>query len=180
MPVYKQQKSGDGQLVVGVVRDGVVFIPNDPLNADWREYLVWASQNNTTQPADSPGLTYSLTRPINARVKTTDAVATELYRSTLTPMTGYTALLRAIGVDSGNGACRVVLASVLVKRLNAGAVMVGTPIVLANHADTGATGWVLAASVSGNDFVVTVTGATGRTIDWSLGGDVQSFTPAGV
>jgi hypothetical protein len=158
----------------------ITSIPPDPSNADYLAYQQWLADGNTPDPADPAPLVYQDDIELRARIRTTNATATELYRSTLRAMTGYAGELRVIGVDAGNGACRVVRASVLVKRLAAGAIMSTPVVVMANHAETGATTWVIAASVSGNDFVVTVTGANGRNIDWSLRGEVEAFTPAGV
>src|SRR4051812_29619578 len=112
---YKPILGPDGRTITAILHPDGYAIPIDPGNADYQTYLTWLAAGHTADQADPRPLTYSLNRPINARVRTTDANATELYRSTLSSMTGYTALLRAIGVDSGNGACRVVLASVLVK-----------------------------------------------------------------
>lgn len=129
--------------------------------------------------ATAAAIVYSGTVPVSARVRTTDATVTEVYRRTLTSLTGYAAVLTLLGVDAGNGAVRMILASIVAKRLGNGASLVGAPVVLANHADTGTAAWVITASVSGNDFVITCTGAAGRTIDWLLSGDVRSFTPGG-
>jgi hypothetical protein len=113
------------------------------------------------------------------RVRTTDATPTEVYRLTLLPLTGYTGQVAVIGVDTGNGAVRVIRASFAVKRLNGGALAVGAPVVIASHADAGATAWQIAASVSGNDALVTVSGAAGRVVDWSCTGVMTVFTPSG-
>lgn len=116
---------------------------------------------------------------VRGRVRTTDATPTEAYRLALQPLTGYTGTVTVIGVDTANGAVRVIRASFAVKRLNAAALAVGGPVVLASHADAAATAWQVAASVTANDAVVTVTGAAGRTVDWSLSGEMTSFTPSG-
>lgn len=116
---------------------------------------------------------------ISGRVRTTDATPTEAYRLALLPLTGYTGQVAVIGVDTGNGAVRVIRASFAAKRLNGGALAVGAPVVLASHADTGTTTWQIAASVVGDDAVVTVTGAAGRVVDWSVSGTMTTFTPAG-
>jgi hypothetical protein len=136
----------------------------------------------TIIPPSPPTLVYAEGIRIDGRVRTTDATPTEVYRLTLLPLTGYTGTVVLIGVDTtspGGGAIRVIRASFAVKRLNGGALAVGAPVVLASHADAGATSWQITPFVSGNDAGVTVTGAAGRTIDWSLTGEMTSFTPAG-
>jgi hypothetical protein len=129
--------------------------------------------------APPPITNYSHRPPMQGRLRTTNATPTEIYRATLQPMTGYRALATLLGVDAGNGDLRQIYASIVAKRLGAGALLVGSPVVLANHQDAGAAGWAITAAGSGNDFVITVTGATGRTIDWLLDGETISFAPAG-
>jgi hypothetical protein len=117
--------------------------------------------------------------PVARRVRTIDATPAEVYRATLALLTGYRAGFRLVGIDAGNGAMRVISASIVAKRLNAGAILVGAPVVIANHADTAASAWAITATVSGNDLIITATGAAGRTIDWLLDGEIISFTPNG-
>ena len=38
----------------GVILNNVVFIPEDPSNADWIEYQDWLAKGNTPIPADPP------------------------------------------------------------------------------------------------------------------------------
>lgn len=154
-------------------------IPADAANADYRDYLAWVAAGNTAQPADPAPLAYSEGLAIRERVRTTNATPAELYRATLAQRTGYRASLTLIAVDAGNGAVRTIEARVTAKRLTNGALLVGQPVVVADQQDTGTATWGIGASVSGADFLVTVTGAAGRNIDWLLSGDVVSFTPGG-
>ena len=127
-----------------------------------------------------PPLTdYAGTVQIGAQKRTTTATPAELYRATLAQRTGYRASLTLIGVDAGNGAVRTIEARITAKRLTNGALLVGAPVVVSDQQDTGTAAWGIAASVSGNDFLVTVTGAAGRNIDWLLDGRVISFAPGG-
>jgi hypothetical protein len=116
---------------------------------------------------------------ISQRIRTTNATPAELWRATLAQRTGYRATLTLIAVDAGNGAVRTIEARVTAKRLTNGALLVGSPTVVSDHQDSGTSTWGITAAVSSNDFVVTVTGAAGRNIDWLLSGDVVSFTPGG-
>lgn len=153
-------------------------IPTDGGNTDYQRYLEWLALGNTPDPAPAPALTYQGAAPLLARVTTTNATPTEIFRSTLATNTGYRAQLSALGVDMGNGNMWERSGRFLLRRLSGAAQVVGTPIVDAPITDP-ALGWSVSAGVSGNDFVITVTGAAGRTIDWSLTGTYTSFTPNG-
>jgi len=146
---------------------------NDP------EIVTWIADGNTPDPADPPPVQFTAEQPVAARVRTTDATPTELYRLPLAALTGYAFVTALIGVDAGNGAARVLRSSSAWKRLNASALQIGSTVVIANHTDAGASTWTLSAATSGNDVVVTVTGAAGRTVDWSLSGTVVRFSPSG-
>ena len=126
-----------------------------------------------------PTLVYDNAIRLSARLRTTNATPAELYRAPLAQRTGYRASLTLIAVDAGNGAVRTIEARITAKRLTHGALLVGAPVVVSDQQDSGTSTWGIGASVSGSDFVVTVTGAAGRNIDWLLSGDVVSFTPGG-
>lgn len=151
-----------------------------PGSEEYQRYLADVANGAEVLPADPPTVVYSGRLQIDARVRTTNASATEIYRGTLAQNTLYRGRLELLGVDAGNGTARYIEARVVVKRLGNGAVLVGTPDVVSTIADAVAASWAVAASVSGNDFVVTVAGAAGRTIDWQLAGDVVRFAPGGV
>jgi hypothetical protein len=157
----------------------VIGLDGTTLPIDHADYVHWVSDGNTPDPAIPPPLVYSGELPMDARIRTTDATPTEVYRRTLAQLTGYATVAALIGVDAGNGAVRVIRASIVAKRLGGAAILVGAPVVIASHADAAASTWAITATVSGNDFIITVTGAAGRTVDWALSGTVRSFTPAG-
>lgn len=117
---------------------------------------------------------------IEVGVRTTNATPTDLFRRTLAPQTAYAAQLRLVALDMANGAMRRIRADVTAKRLNGAAILVDTVKVIANHQEAASSTWDVAAAVSGNDFVIRVTGAAGRTIEWRLSGDVERFAPAGL
>ena len=154
-------------------------IPLDLGNRDYQEYLAWVADGNIPDPADPAPLVYRDGLAVDQRLRTTNATPAELWRATLTQRTGYRATLTLIAVDAGNGAVRTIEARVTAKRLTGNALLVGTPVVVSDQQDSGTSAWAITAAVSGNDFVVTVTGAAGRSIDWQLAGDVVSFTPGG-
>ena len=163
----------------GVVRDGREYVHDDPASPDWQAYQRWVAAGNAATPADPAPLVYDDGLTIRARLRTTNATPAELYRATLAQRTGYRANLTLIAVDAGNGAVRTIEARITAKRLTNGALLVGSPVVVSDHQDSGTTSWAITANASGTDFVVTVTGAAGRNIDWLLSGDVVSFTPGG-
>ena len=50
--MYKKTKNADGLLnAVKRMKDGA-FIPFDPANTDYQEYLKWLEEGNTALPAD--------------------------------------------------------------------------------------------------------------------------------
>jgi hypothetical protein len=131
-------------------------------------------------PPPPPPIVYQDEEVVKAQTTTTDAVAKEIVRFTLTLQTGYSFDGTIIGADRGNGAMRKIVASVLAKRLNGGAILVGPPIVVLTHPDAATTGWQTNASVSGNDLSITVQGAAGRTVDWMLRSKLIRFGPGGL
>ncbi len=175
---YKFLRDPSGT-VVAVRHPSGYPVPLDPGNADYQEYQRWVEAGNTAQPADPAPLVYRDGLSVDQRLRTTNATPAELWRATLAQRTGYRASLTLIAVDAGNGAVRTIEARITAKRLTNGALLVGQPVVVADQQDSGTSSWGITANVSGNDFVVTVTGASGRNIDWLLSGDVVSFTPGG-
>lgn len=113
-------------------------------------------------------------------VRTTNATQATLASWPLALQTLYAARFTVTAIDTGNADCRVWTAKATAKRVNGGALLVGTPTVETSHADTGAAAWAVAADVSGNTFRVRVTGASGRTISWSLLGEVVRARPDGL
>ena len=97
------------------------YIPPDPANADYREYLAWQAAGNTPDPADPAPVVYAGEQRVEAKVRTTDATAAELYRRTLAQTTGYAADLTVIGVDATNGATTTGGARMIVARATAAA-----------------------------------------------------------
>lgn len=151
-----------------------------PGSSEYDRYEAWVAAGNTADPADPAPLRFSSEEAISsAVVQTTSAAPAELYRLPMAQLTGYDLSLTLIGVDAGNGAIRKIVASITVKRLTGAPLQVGTTTTLVSHADTGTTGWAIVPSFSGNDGIISVTGAVGRTINWKLYGTMVRFTPAG-
>lgn len=116
---------------------------------------------------------------VSAVARTTDATPLAIYRLTLEQKHGYRADCTLTAIDSGNGALRSWEARFVFKRLTAGAVRVGVAMV-SDIMDSQASSWTVTATPSGNDMVVTIAGAAGRTIDWLLVGIVGRYAPAGL
>lgn len=132
-------------------------------------------------PADVPPSRKALGRIVSVEdVRTTNATISTLVAWPLDVQTLYTARFVILAVDTGNGDCRVWHATATAKRLGAGALLVGSPTVLSVHGDVGSAAWALSADTSGNDFRVRVTGAAGRTVSWSLVGEVLRARPDGL
>lgn len=123
---------------------------------------------------------YARTERFEAKSVTSDATAHELWRTTLPPQTAYLFTASVVGVDRGNGAALRFEAKYSVKRLNAGVVQIGTPAVDCDQRDTAAASWTVSPSMAGNDVILRVTGAAGRTIDWIFTADAALYAPAGL
>lgn len=53
MIMYKQYKNIDGTIASGILRvSDSAFIPFDPANTDYQEYLKWVAEGNQPLPAD--------------------------------------------------------------------------------------------------------------------------------
>lgn len=156
-------------------------IPLDPGNADYQR---WQAEGGdaVTDPADPPIVPKSAFVAVTVEdFRTTNATQATMASWPLALQTLYTARFTVMAIDVGNGDCRVWTAKATAKRLNGGALQVGGPgTIETSHADAGAASWALAADVSGNSFRVRVTGAAGRTISWSLVGEVLRARPDGL
>lgn len=179
MDEYQEQRHL-GQLIGYRRLANGAIVPIAPGNPDYDALAARIAGGYTPLPADPPPVVYAGESQVEARIRTTDATPTEILRRTLAATTGYRAKLELLAVDAGNGALRMIEASIVAKRLGGGALLVGSAVVIANHQDAAASAWTIAPSVSGNDVVITVTGAAGRTIDWQLRGRVTRFAPSGL
>ncbi len=52
--MYKLTITPPANEPTGVFKNNNIFIPFDPANTDYQEYLTWLSEGNTPEPADTP------------------------------------------------------------------------------------------------------------------------------
>lgn len=112
--------------------------------------------------------------------RTTDNIIATMASWLLAIQTLYAARFTLTAIDTVNADCRVWYATASAKRVNGGALMVGTPTILDTDADAGAAAWAVTADVNGANFRVRVTGVSGRTISWSIVGEILRARPDGL
>lgn len=178
---YKYNRYGG---VTWTDTDKTIDIPADNTNADWQRFVAYRDGGGQVSAADPAPLVYNGIVIRESKITTTNATATELFRATLAQLTVYRARVELFAVDQGNGNTRDITARIVVKRLNAGAIIVpnaaaANVTVVSDHRDGTAGTWAIVPSVSGNDFIITVTGAAGKNIDWFCRLSVENFTPGG-
>ncbi len=150
-------------------------------NTDYRKYLADVAAGAIVTPYTPPPADTAAPRLVEVNdVRTTNATITTLVAWSLALQTLYAARFTVTAIDVGNADCRAWTAKVTAKRVNGGALLIGTPTLETSHADAGAASWALAADVTGNDFRVRITGAAGRTISWSLLGEIVRARPDGL
>jgi len=158
----------------------VQIFPLEDLTQATYDALVSAVNAHDATPDPPPLTNFADETIVRGQVRTTDATAKEIYRYPLLVQTGYFVEAKLIGVDAGNGAVRARVARAVFKRLNAAAIQVGALQADTPMNDTAASAWAENMATSGNDFIVTVTGAASRNIDWSLTLKVTRFGPGGL
>lgn len=130
--------------------------------------------------APLPIIEFAGTAQVSSIVRTVDDVVTEVFRLDTQPKHIYRVTVRLTAVDAGNGTCKDAEARILFKRLANSVVQVGSTVVISVMQDTQAQTWNIVPGISGTDFIISVRGAVGRTIDWLLFGDVGTYAPEGL
>ena len=98
--------------------------------------------------------------------QTYDAVATTFYSRTL-PVNSFVNLyVQVVAVRPSNGDSKTWFFTVKVGRRSAGAILVNSTNIFTPIADAGASAWVAAVVVSGNDALLQFTGQASATISW--------------
>ncbi len=148
------------------------------LNPDYRDYK---NSGIIAQDPDIEPLLYSEYKDIiPVRLITTTNTVTEIVRYTLAQRTMYVAHLELdiVNMTDAGTPVRHLEATITAKRISNGASLVSTPTVLVDQTDV-AGAIPVSAIVSGNDFVIRVTGISGKTIHWHLSGKIKIITNDG-
>lgn len=120
------------------------------------------------------------TRPVDVVTRTTDGVFRELWRLLTKPKHTYRAALELRATDATDGTTKAQEARLVFKGGAGSPVQVGATVVLWVAQDAAATGWTVQAQVQGAELVFGVRGAAGKTIDWSVTGELVVFSPEGL
>lgn len=120
------------------------------------------------------------TRVVTAVTRTTDAAFHEIWRLPTTFKHIYRAALEMRATDATDGTTKAQEARLVFKGLASSVVQVGTTSALWAAQDAAASAWAIQAQVQGIDLVFGVRGAAGKTIDWSLEGQIVIFAPEGL
>jgi len=162
-------------------------IESAPGNADSLVLAKYLADGGQVLAADPPPTIYAGTTPLEARVQTSGTTPAELIRLPLTTLTIYGATVEVLGIDADNGVVKSLVFRSVFKRLNGGAQAVGPRVDIASHLDTGAAAttagvanWTITPSLNTNDAVITVTGHTGRTVNWFAFVTIKRFGPGGL
>lgn len=134
----------------------------------------------TITPPPPPPIRYVEAQPVSAEVRTTDDVPHEVFRLPTTSKHVYGATFRMMAVDAGTGATKRARAEMTFKGLASSVVQVGSTVTSPPMQDTTASAWVIQPTTDGVDLIISVKGAAGRTVDWTLAGDVEVFAPEGL
>lgn len=119
-------------------------------------------------------------RAVEAVTRTTDGAFREIWRIETSPRHSYRSALEMRATDAMDGTHKAQEARLVFKGLAGSVVQVGTTTVLWSAPDPGTTAWAIQAQAQGTALVFGVRGAAGRTIDWSLAGEVVIFAPEGL
>jgi len=123
---------------------------------------------------------YVETRSVAAVTRTTDGAFHEIWRLATAPKHVYRATLEMQATDASDGTTKAQQAVLVFKGTAAAVVQVGATVALWMAQDAAAAAWTIQAQVQGTELVFGVRGAAGKTIDWSLDGQVVIFAPAGL
>lgn len=120
------------------------------------------------------------TREVDAVATTTDGAFLEIWRLTTRPNHVYRAALEMRATDALDGTTKMQEARLGFKGLSSSVAQVGATAVLWTAQDAAASGWAIQVQVQGQDLVFGVRATAGRTVGWSLAGDLVIFAPEGL
>jgi hypothetical protein len=139
---------------------------------------VLAAHDPTPDPP--PVTDYVGTTQVDAKVRTTDGTFHEVWRLGTAPKHTYRAILEMRATDATDQTTKGQQAVLMFKGLVGSVAQVGPTTVLWSAPDVGTTAWAIQAQVQGTDLVFGVRGAAGKTLDWSLAGEIVIFAPEGL
>jgi len=120
------------------------------------------------------------TRAVEAVTSTTDGAFHELWRLPTAPKHTYRAMLELRATDRSDGTTKAQQAVLVFKGLASTVTQVGSTTVLWSAQDAAATGWAIQVQTQSTELVFGVRGAAGKTVDWSISGDLVVFSPEGL
>jgi hypothetical protein len=123
---------------------------------------------------------YANTKEINSIVRTTDDIPMEVFRFSTEVKHVYTATFSMIAIDATSGATKKTSAEMVFKRQGNTLTQVGSTYVPATFQDAAAASWQIQPLVQVTDLVISVRGASGRTIDWLMTGNIGAYAPGGL
>jgi hypothetical protein len=118
---------------------------------------------------------------LSSTVHTGNDVLTEAFRMPTAVRSIYRSTINVTGIDRGTSATWSGQIMAVFKRISGTVVQVGTRVLIANFKDaTVPASWDIQPGVSGTDFIVSVKGAIGSSIDWFVEVRVFVYSPDGV
>jgi hypothetical protein len=183
MALYTLGPVGSNIIIKEIVVSGkpttYTYIPQNDSLPDYREYLKWLADGNTPDAAPPPPSVYKNSRELAASVLTLNATPTELFRVTLAPGNLYVADYFIMAIQRGSPYNSLYGRWMQgVKAVSTTAALVGTqqPLI-PPQGDAPAAGLAVTPSVSGLDFIITVTGLASIQIRWILRGEYVRGSP---
>lgn len=135
----------------------------------------------TVTPPPPPPVRYVNTTVIDQEVRTTTNVLTEVFRFPTEEKHVYRATIQLVAIDAGNGNTKDAEARMTFKRgTGPSPVQIGSTAILYASQDSAAAVWAIQPSVQGADLVISVAGASGRTVDWHLLAEFHAYAPEGL
>lgn len=185
---YQQESLGG--IIHGLTRqsDKVSFlIPrngepevNYLLNPDYLRYKTDVAAGTATILSPNPPKIKSFDIYLEPKVgRTTTAAALELARFTIPTRSRFRAELEVNGISSTGADSYFRRVLLIIQRIDDVPTIIGSVQTVAPITHGTGNTWSSNGSIAGNDFVITVGGQAGKTIDWELRVKAVQFSPEG-